>query len=94
VGDPRITCPRPTAFNANADAVSTISTSGAVESLSYHAIDHHLSRLEPRTSGTHIDIGYAARVHDPLWLLARQWQVGEFQGEDAGTQSWRAGVAG
>jgi hypothetical protein len=25
------------------------------------------------------------RVHDPLWLLGRQWQVGEFQGEDAGT---------
>jgi hypothetical protein len=21
---------------------------------------------------------------DPLWLMARQWQVGEFQGEDAG----------
>ena len=26
-----------------------------------------------------------ARVFDPLWLLTRQWQVGEFQGEDAGT---------
>lgn len=26
-----------------------------------------------------------ARIHDPLWLLARQWQVGEFQGEDAGS---------
>jgi hypothetical protein len=24
-------------------------------------------------------------VHDPLWLLARQWQLGEFEGEDAGT---------
>ena len=37
-----------------------------------------------------------ARVHDPLWLLARQWQVGEFQGEDAGTPvvaRWRARVA-
>ncbi len=40
-------------------------------------------------------MGYAARVHDPLWLLARQWQVGEFQGEDAGTPivaRWRARV--
>ena len=27
----------------------------------------------------------AARVFDPLWLMARQWQVGEFQGEDAGS---------
>ena len=26
-----------------------------------------------------------ARVFDPLWLMARQWQTGEFQGEDAGT---------
>ena len=26
----------------------------------------------------------SARVFDPLWLLTRQWQVGEFQGEDAG----------
>lgn len=25
------------------------------------------------------------RVHDPLWLLARQWQFGEFEGKDAGT---------
>ena len=22
---------------------------------------------------------------DPLWMLTRQWQMGEFQGEDAGT---------
>ena len=53
------------------------------------------SRIEPRTSGTPIDVGYAARVHDPLWLLARQWQVGEFQGEDAGTPivaRWRGRV--
>ena len=53
------------------------------------------SRIEPRNSGTDIDIGYAARVHDPLWMLARQWQVGEFQGEDAGTPivaRWRARV--
>jgi hypothetical protein len=24
-------------------------------------------------------------VHDPLWLLARQWQLGEYNGKDAGT---------
>jgi hypothetical protein len=29
--------------------------------------------------------GLQARVHDPLWLLARQWQFGEFQGEDTGS---------
>jgi len=26
-----------------------------------------------------------ARVRDPLWMLARQWQVGEFRGEDGGS---------
>ena len=26
-----------------------------------------------------------ATVHDPLWFLARQWQLGEFQGENAST---------
>lgn len=26
-----------------------------------------------------------AQVRDPLWLLARQWQVGEFGGDDAGS---------
>ena len=24
-------------------------------------------------------------LYDPLWLLARQWQIGEFQGEDNGS---------
>ena len=27
----------------------------------------------------------SARLFDPLWMMARQWQMGEFQGEDAGT---------
>ena len=27
----------------------------------------------------------AGRIHDPLWLLARQWQVGEFTGDDGGS---------
>ncbi len=27
----------------------------------------------------------SARLFDPLWLLTRQWQTGEFQAEDAGT---------
>lgn len=42
-----------------------------------------------RIEGTNVDgeltEGLAARTADPLWYLARQWQVGEFQGEDAAT---------
>jgi hypothetical protein len=29
--------------------------------------------------------GLQARIYDPLWLMARQWQMGEFQGEDNGS---------
>lgn len=53
------------------------------------------SRLEPRTYED-TDAGYAARVYDPLWFLTRQWQLGEFQGEDAGTPivaRWRGQVS-
>ena len=32
-----------------------------------------------------LSVGTEARVYDPLWLLGRQWQFGEFQGEDAGS---------
>jgi hypothetical protein len=43
------------------------------------------TRLEPRSRSEEIVTGLQAQVHDPLWLLARQWQLGEFQGEDAGS---------
>lgn len=43
------------------------------------------TRLEPRVRRTDPAVGLEARLHDPLWLLARQWQVGEFTAEDAGS---------
>jgi hypothetical protein len=42
-------------------------------------------RIEPRSRANDPAPGLEARVHDPLWLLARQWQVGEFEGRDAGS---------
>lgn len=42
-------------------------------------------RLEPQGRGADMGAGLQARTYDPLWLLARQWQVGEFQGEDSGS---------
>ena len=45
--------------------------------------DHRL-RLEADPEGDWED-AVAQRVHDPMWFLARQWQVGEFQGENAST---------
>lgn len=47
-------------------------------------------RLEPHSRGANMEAGLEMRVHDPLWMLARQWQFGEFQGEDTGSPVWVA----
>ncbi len=46
------------------------------------------NRLEPRPRSTSIAPSLAARVRDPLWMLTRQWQVGEFKGEDTGSPAF------
>jgi hypothetical protein len=43
------------------------------------------TRLEPQNTDADIGTSSSARVFDPLWMLTRQWQMGEFQAEDAGT---------
>ena len=43
------------------------------------------TRLEPQSVSGEPASGIDARVHDPLWLLGRQWQFGEFRAEDAGS---------
>lgn len=43
------------------------------------------NRLEPRARVNGMASSLAARVHDPLWLLARQWQFGEFAGKNTGS---------
>jgi hypothetical protein len=43
------------------------------------------TRLEPQCTDADMGMSSSARVFDPLWMLARQWQMGEFQAEDAGT---------
>ncbi len=42
-------------------------------------------RLEGRSRSAAMTGGVEARIADPLWMLARQWQVGEFIGDDAGS---------
>ena len=41
--------------------------------------------LETRTRRGDITDALRFRVYDPLWMLSRQWQLGEFKGNDAGT---------
>jgi hypothetical protein len=43
------------------------------------------TRLEPRCRNADLTTALQARTHDPLWMLARQWQIGEFAGDDAGS---------
>jgi hypothetical protein len=65
------------------------------------------TRLEPRPREGSLQRSLQAQVRDPLWMLARQWQVGEFAGDDAGSPvqatlgiesqsitSYRAGLPG
>lgn len=44
-----------------------------------------LYRLEPLHRANEVASGLAARIHDPAWALTRQWQLGEFAAQDAGS---------
>ena len=46
------------------------------------------NRIEPRPRTTEIADTIAAKIRDPLWMLTRQWQFGEFHGEDAASPAW------
>jgi hypothetical protein len=42
-------------------------------------------RIEPRSRDPQLLAGTEARLHDPLWLVARQWQFGELTAADVGS---------
>jgi hypothetical protein len=42
-------------------------------------------RLEPHARTTDLDVGLAAEIADPLWMIGRQLQLGELTGVDGGT---------
>ena len=42
-----------------------------------------LLRLEADPHQRDLARGWAAELADPVWMLGRQWQMGEHQGEDA-----------
>lgn len=43
------------------------------------------TRLQPHVRSGGLEGGLRAQLHDPLWMLARQWQLGELAGEDVGS---------
>jgi hypothetical protein len=46
------------------------------------------NQLRPVPRVPSVTEGLAAAVRDPAWLLCRQWQLGEFQGADAGSPAF------
>src|SRR6478752_3436233 len=43
------------------------------------------NRLEPRARTEDFARSLRAEIRDPLWMLTRQWQMGEFEAEDTGS---------
>lgn len=43
------------------------------------------NRLEGNPKKNDFSRSLRAEIRDPLWMLSRQWQFGEFEGEDAGS---------
>src|SRR5262245_16252937 len=43
------------------------------------------NRLESRPRTQNFDRALRAEVRDALWMLCKQWQMGEFHGSDAGS---------
>ena len=46
------------------------------------------NRLEGKPRSQNLEDALKAEVRDPLWMLCRQWQFGEFEGEDAATPAF------
>jgi hypothetical protein len=46
------------------------------------------NRLEPQPRSNSFGPSLAARVRDPAWFLCRQWQTGEFTGQDVGSPAF------
>ncbi len=46
------------------------------------------NRLEARPRSNDFNRSLKAEVRDPLWMLTKQWQMGEFRGDDAGSPAF------
>lgn len=48
-------------------------------------VTYSFSRLEGRPFADNFERALRAEVRDPLWMLCKQWQMGEFEADDAGS---------
>lgn len=77
---------------ATGDAYIVADMAQAVEAKLFPAITRW-NRLEGRPRAHDFERALRAEVRDALWMLCRQWQMGEFQGDDAGSPVLaRAGI--
>ncbi|RKN79362.1 hypothetical protein [Ulvibacterium marinum] len=56
----------------------------ALNDRSFHTITMW-NRLEGRPRKEDFDRALKAEIRDALWMLSKQWQIGEFMGDDAGS---------
>jgi hypothetical protein len=83
--------PRTSASGASAGATSASATpTSTARALASERLAHVPSlttwtRLEPQPRDATLARSLQAQVRDPLWMLARQWQVGEFGGDVGGS---------
>ncbi|WP_336514562.1 hypothetical protein [Pollutibacter soli] len=47
-------------------------------------------KIKPSAEITDVAEALRCEIYDPLWMIGRQWQVGEFRAEDAGTAAFAA----
>lgn len=65
-------------------SVKVIDLQGALQKRAFPSITMW-NRLEGRPRTANFDRALRAEVRDALWMLGKQWQMGEFQGSDAGS---------
>ena len=77
----------PLMINHQGDQIALDTPVALAKSLVAHQLPaiRRWNRLEGRPRAKDFDQAVRAEVRDPLWNLSRQWQVGEFIGEDAGS---------
>lgn len=67
-----------------ASSVTVGDMTAALAERSYPSVTVY-NRLEGRPRTVSFDRALRAEVRDALWMLTRQWQLGEFRGDDAGS---------
>lgn len=70
-------------FVTPVDMVATTALSPALSAI--FVTPPELTRLEPRSVSGDPSHGADAVIADPLWMIGRQWQLGELLGEDVGS---------